>query len=85
MRRSASLLIPLTMILMYYAFWVVAVMYLVRRFPGLDHYLPLGGISDLAGLEHRYVRARVHECRAHLTGTDEPIALACWRHWARRS
>ena len=48
MRRSASLLIPLTLILIYYAFWVAAVILLLRRFPGLGEYLPLGGISDLA-------------------------------------
>ena len=48
MRRSASLLIPLTLIVMYYAFWVALVAFLMRRFPGLESYLPLGGISDLA-------------------------------------
>lgn len=48
MRRSASLLIPLTLILLYYAFWVVAVAFLLRRFPGLSEYLPLGGVGELA-------------------------------------
>lgn len=48
MRRSASLLIPLSLILVYYAFWVALVAFLVRRYPGLTEYLPLGGISDLA-------------------------------------
>jgi hypothetical protein len=48
MRRSASLLIPLSLILTYYAFWIVLVAYVQRRFPGLDQYLPLGGVSDLA-------------------------------------
>ena len=47
MRRSASLMIPLTFILMYYGFWFGAVIFLVSRFPGLEEYLPLGGISDL--------------------------------------
>jgi hypothetical protein len=48
MRRSASLLIPLSLILMYYAFWVALVTFLRHRYPGLDQYLPLGGINDLA-------------------------------------
>lgn len=48
MRRSASLLIPLSLILLYYAFWVFVVMYVARRYPGLSEYLPLGGILDLA-------------------------------------
>ena len=48
MRRSASLLIPLTLILMYYGFWIGGVAFLLGRYPGLAEYLPLGGISDLA-------------------------------------
>ena len=48
MRRSASLMIPLTIILIYYAFWVGAVIFLLRRFPAWGEYLPLGGISELA-------------------------------------
>jgi hypothetical protein len=48
MRRSASLLIPLSLILTYYGFWFGAVMLLVSRYPALGEYLPLGGISDLA-------------------------------------
>lgn len=48
MRKSASLLIPLTLILMYYAFWVGVTMTLVSRYPAIAEYLPLGGIHDLA-------------------------------------
>lgn len=48
MRRSASLLIPLTLILLYYGFWFGAVIFLVSRYPALNEYLPLGGIGDLA-------------------------------------
>jgi hypothetical protein len=51
MRRSASLLIPLTLILMYYGFWMGAVLYLASRYPGLTEYLPLGGIDDLPGAD----------------------------------
>jgi hypothetical protein len=51
MRRSASLLIPLTLILIYYAFWVVATILLLRRYPVLSEYLPLGGVSDLAATD----------------------------------
>lgn len=47
MRRSASLLIPLTLILTYYGFWFGSVIFLVSRFPALNEYLPLGGIGDL--------------------------------------
>lgn len=48
MRRSASLLIPLTLILLYYGFWAGVALLLVSRYPGLTEYLPLGGVADLA-------------------------------------
>ena len=48
MRKSASLLIPLSLILLYYAFWVLVVYLLYRRFPGFSQYLPIGGVGDLA-------------------------------------
>jgi hypothetical protein len=51
MRRSASLLIPLTLILMYYGFWMGAVLYLASRYPGLTEYLPVGGVDDLPGAD----------------------------------
>ena len=48
MRRSASLMIPLTLIIIYYAFWVAIVVFALRRYPALAEYLPIGGIDDLA-------------------------------------
>ena len=51
MRRSASLLIPLTLILIYYGFWMGISIFLVTRYPGLGEYLPIGGIDDLPGAD----------------------------------
>jgi hypothetical protein len=51
MRRSASLLIPLTLILMYYGIGAGLVYFLATRFPGLTEYLPLGGVDDLPGAD----------------------------------
>jgi len=48
MRRSANLVIPLTLILSYYAFWVGATVMALEYFPGLANYLPLNGIRELA-------------------------------------
>ncbi len=48
MRRSASLLIPMTVIILYYAFWAGVTALLISRFPILNQILPLGGISELA-------------------------------------
>jgi hypothetical protein len=48
MRRSAGLLIPITIILFYYAFWIAATWAAIQQFPGISEYLPYGGISELA-------------------------------------
>jgi hypothetical protein len=47
-RKSGGLLIPLTLILAYYGFWVGLMAYLLSRFPGLNEYFPIGGIGYLA-------------------------------------
>ena len=47
MRKSGGLLIPLTIILFYYAAWYAIATFLVSRFPGLVEYMPIGGISAL--------------------------------------
>ena len=48
MRRSAGLLIPITIIFSYYIFWIAVAWFVMRRFPGLGEYFPVGGISELA-------------------------------------
>ena len=48
MRRSASLLIPLTLITIYYGFWFGVVYFLQSNYPALGEILPIGGVDDLA-------------------------------------
>ncbi len=48
MRKSGGLLIPLTLIVMYYGFWVGTMSYALSRFPILNEYFPIGGVGDLA-------------------------------------
>lgn len=48
MRKSGGLLIPLTIILLYYGAWVAIVWFLLDTFPGLAVYMPIGGIDELA-------------------------------------
>ena len=48
MRKSGGILIPLSIILVYYAGIVGVVMLLLYYFPGLEHYMPVGGVEDLA-------------------------------------
>jgi hypothetical protein len=48
MRKSGGLLIPLTLIVMYYGFWVGLMAYLLSRYPAINEYFPIGGIGQLA-------------------------------------
>lgn len=49
MRKSANFVIPLSIITAYYAFWVVAIAFVLDRFPMMRELLPIGGIGELAG------------------------------------
>ena len=48
MRKSGSILIPLSIILVYYVAIIGAVVLLLNRFPGMEQYFPVGGVQDLA-------------------------------------
>ena len=48
MRRSASLLIPLSIILIYYGFWFGSILILLSHYPAIGEYLPVGGVGELA-------------------------------------
>lgn len=47
MRRSASLLIPTSLISLYYVAWVSAMVFLLTRFPGIRDFFPIGGVGEL--------------------------------------
>lgn len=48
MRKSANLLIPVSLITLYYAVWSGGLVFLLARYPGLRDFFPLGGIGELA-------------------------------------
>lgn len=50
MRRSGSLLIPLTIILLYYGFWYGVMAILLSRYPLLRQFFPIGGVDYLASM-----------------------------------
>ena len=51
MRRSGRLLIPLTLILIYYVFWIGLTWFLLKRYPGLSAYFPIGGLNQLVAAD----------------------------------
>ena len=48
MRKSASLLIPISLITIYFVFWVALMLWVSATFPALREYLPIGGIGELS-------------------------------------
>lgn len=48
MRKSANLLIPVTLITFYYVVWIGGMMFVLAKFPGIRDFFPVGGIGDLA-------------------------------------
>jgi hypothetical protein len=74
MRKSGGLLIPLTLIVMYYTILVAGVLFLIERFPLLDAYFPVGGVEDLAGMSDSFepVYSNVEE---RIYSTVGPIRL----------
>ena len=48
MRKSASFVIPMTMITLYYVAWVASMALVLARFPEIRDFFPVGGIGDLA-------------------------------------
>ena len=48
MRKSASFLIPTSLITIYYAVWIGLMTFLLAKFPEIRDFFPVGGIGDLA-------------------------------------
>ena len=74
MRKSGGLLIPLTLIVMYYAVLVVGMSYLLKMFPILSVYFPVGGVEELAGVSDSFepIYSSVEE---RIYSTTGPIRL----------
>ncbi|MBT8092130.1 MAG: DUF4956 domain-containing protein [Gammaproteobacteria bacterium] len=76
MRRSASLIIPLSIIVSYYAFWFGLVMFLLSRYPALGEYLPIGGVEDLAASDADSFEPVYTRVERELLSASGPIRLA---------
>jgi hypothetical protein len=79
MRKSGGLAIPLTLIVLYYSFWIGLSWYLLSRFPGVRDYVPIGGIEFLATVQtdsfepvYSFTDETVHAPRSWLQ-----LAIAC--------
>ena len=76
MRRSAGLVIPLVTIVAYYAFWVALVLLLLRWFPGIRPYLPVGGVDALAQVDAGSFEPIYSHARNTVFSPAGPVRLA---------
>lgn len=76
MRKSGGLLIPLTLVVMYYAFWSGLTWLLLTRYPGLREYIPLGGISYLASIDVRSFEPIYSSVEDTVLAPHGPLQLA---------
>ena len=75
MRRSASILIPLTIIVLYYAFWTALVLFALRHYPALAEYLPLGGVDELAASDLESFEPVYTRVERELLAPTSPLRL----------
>ena len=76
MRKSGGLLIPLTLIVLYYGFWVGVTSYVLSRFPILNDYFPIGGVSDLAAARAETFEPVYSSVRETVLAAHGPMRLA---------
>jgi hypothetical protein len=77
MRRAASFLIPVTLITLYYAFWVGLLTYLLIKFPAISEFFPVGGLGDLPGRNADSFEPIYSSVEETLLSPYGPAKLAC--------
>lgn len=77
MRRAASFLIPVTLITLYYAFWIVLMAILLKKIPALNEFFPIGGLGDLAGRNVDSFEPIYSSAEETILSPYGPLKLAC--------
>ncbi len=77
MRKAASILIPVTIITLYYGFWVGLMAFLLSRYPVISDFFPVGGLSDLAGRTDTAFEPIYSSAEYTVWAPYGPIKLAC--------
>jgi len=77
MRRAASFLIPVTLITLYYAFWVGLMAILLEKVPLIGEFFPVGGLGDLAGRTDTAFEPIYSSAEDTVWAPYGPIKLAC--------
>ena len=76
MRKSGSLLIPLTIIILYYGFWYIVLSSLLSRYPVLRQFFPIGGVDYLASMNTDTFEPVYSSVKDTVLATHGPLRLA---------
>ncbi len=76
MRRAASFLIPISLITLYYVFWVALMSLLLIRFPALREFFPVGGLGDLVGADTNSLEPVYSHVEETVLAPSGPLRLA---------
>jgi hypothetical protein len=76
MRKSGSLLIPLTIIILYYGFWYIVLASLLSRYPVLRQFFPIGGVDYLASMNTDTFEPVYSSVKDTVLATHGPLRLA---------
>jgi hypothetical protein len=76
MRKSGSLLIPLSIILLYYGFWYGVMAFLLSRYPLLRQFFPIGGVDYLASMNVDTFEPVYSSVKETVLATRGPLRLA---------
>ncbi len=76
MRKSGGLVIPFTLIVLYYGFWIGLTTFLLSRYPSLRDYIPIGGIGDLAAANVDTFEPIYSHAEESILAPHGPIRLA---------
>jgi hypothetical protein len=77
MRRAASFIIPVSLITLYYAFWIGLMTLLLARWPIINEFFPIGGLGDLAGRSDAGFEPIYSSAEETVWAPYGPIKLAC--------
>ena len=77
MRRAASFIIPISLITVYYAFWIALMAYLLTYFPVINEFFPVGGLTELQGRQDTAFEPIYSSAEYTVWAPYGPIKLAC--------
>ena len=76
MRRAANFIIPISLITLYYLFWVLLVLFLLDRWPAIREVIPFGDLSNLPGSDGASFEPVYSDAKDTVLGAKGPVQLA---------